>query len=341
MVSESDSVIAFTFIGAVIGAGFASGQEIRKFFVDYGLVGFAGFILVSLLFMILGEKVMNMGYRSKADSYDKLLGYAFRCKWRKFFDYVICFFFIASASTMFSGFGALCNQIFDFPFAIGSLIMVLISFGIVIFGINGVMRLSVVVVPILIFFTSYISLQSLIGIDLTHITHITENGDASVIEVIISSILYVSYNIVMSLPILSALGASAKEKISIRRGAILAATTVFLFGSVIYFALLMNYDRIQGVEIPIATLTMQSQIWLYFISFFFAVLTTAISLLYGLYTRVDKNVNRFFVVCVISYILSLVGFSQLVAKLYTVMGIFGVVLIFMLIRGYNHSKKKI
>lgn len=334
-------MIAFTFIGAVIGAGFASGQEIRKFFVDYGLIGFAGFILVSLLFMILGEKVMNMGYSSKADSYDKLLGYAFRCKWRKFFDYVICFFFIASASTMFSGFGALCNQIFDFPFPIGSLIMALISFGIVIFGINGVMKLSVVVVPILILLTSYISLQSLVGVDLSHITHITENGNVSIIEVIISSILYVSYNIVMSLPILSALGASTKEKRNIRGGAILAATTIFLFGSVIYFALFMNYDRIQGAEIPIATLTMQSQIWLYFISFFFAVLTTAISLLYGLYTRVDKNVNLFFVVCVISYILSLVGFSQLVAKLYTVMGIFGVVLIFMLIRGYNRSKKKI
>jgi len=334
-------MIAFTFIGAIIGAGFASGQEIRRFFVDYGIVGFFGFMLVAILFMLLGEKIMNMGYSSKADSYDKILGYAFRCKWKTLFDYIICFFFIASASTMFSGFGALCEQFFELPFAVGSLIMALISFGIVIFGIEGVMKLSSVAVPILIVLTSYISLNSLKGVELAHITHITENGNGSSLAVVVSSILYVAYNLVMSLPVLAALGASVKEKQRIKRGSIFSAVTIFLFGSIIYFALFMNYDKIQGAEIPIAALTNSAQIWLYFISFFFAVLTTAISLLYGIYTRVDKNVNRFFVICVVSYLLSLVGFSTLVAKLYTVMGVFGVILLVMLMRGYQRSKKKI
>ena len=334
-------MIAFTFIGAIIGAGFASGQEIRRFFVDYGIVGFFGFVLVSILFMMLGEKIMNMGYSSKADSYDKILGYAFRCKWKAVFDYIICFFFIASASTMFSGFGALCEQFFGLPFAVGSLIMALISFGIVIFGIEGVMKLSAVAVPILIILTSYISLNSLKGTDLVHITHITEMGKGSSLAVIVSAILYVAYNLVMSLSVLTALGASVKEKRNIKKGAFFSAVTIFVFGSIIYFALFMNYDKIQGVEIPIAALTKPSQIWLYFISFFFAVLTTAISLLYGIYTRVDKNVNRFFVICVISYLLSLVGFSTLVSKLYTVMGVFGVLLLLMLMRGYRRSKNKI
>jgi len=334
-------MIAFTFIGAIIGAGFASGQEIRKFFVDYGIAGYAGFILVCMLFWLLGEKIMNMGYSSKADSYDKILGYAFRCKWKSFFDYVICFFFIASASTMFSGFGALCEQFFGLPFALGSLVMALISFVIVIFGIEGVMKLSSVAVPVLIILTSYISIHSLQGMDLTKITHITEIGNVSSGSVLLSAILYASYNLVMSLSVLAALGANAKDKGSIKKGALVSAITILGFGSIIYFALFMNYGKIQGAEIPIATLTSPSQIWLYFISFFFAVLTTAISLVYGIYTRVNKNVNRFFVICVIAYLLSLVGFSTLVAKLYTTMGVFGIFLLVMLLRGYRRSKKKI
>lgn len=334
-------MIAFTIIGAIIGAGFASGQEIRRFFVDYGIVGYFGFILVCVLFYLLGQKIMNMGYSSKADSYDKILGYAFRCRLKSFFDYVICFFFIASASTMCSGFGALCEQFFQIPYALGSLIMALISFGIVIFGINGVMKLSSIAVPILVILTSYIAVQSLNGIDIVKITHITEVGHATAFPVIISAVLYASYNLVMSISVLTALGASVKEQRSIKVGAIVSAVTIFLFGSIIYFALFMNYDKIQGAEIPIAALTGTSQTWLYFISFFFAVLTTAISLLYGVYTRVDKNVNRFFVICVISYLLSLVGFSNLVSKLYTVMGVFGIFLLGMLLYGYRRSKNKI
>ncbi|MBP3283982.1 MAG: hypothetical protein J6M02_00590 [Clostridia bacterium] len=334
-------MIAFTFIGAIIGAGFASGQEIRRFFVDYGIVGYLGFILVAFLFMLLGEKIMNMGYSSKADSYDKILGYAFRCKWKPFFDYLICCFFIATASTMFSGFGALCEQFFQIPFALGSLMMALISFGIVIFGINGVMKLSSVAVPVLILLTSYISLKSLAGTEFTQITHITEIRNISAIPVILSAVLYASYNLVLSISVLAALGANARDKSSMKKGSVISAITIFIFGSIIYFALFMNYGKIQGAEIPIAALTGPSQTWLYFISFFFAVLTTAISLLYGIYTRVGQNVKHFFVICVISYLLSLVGFSTLVAKLYTLMGVFGVFLLLMLLHGYRRSKKRI
>jgi len=242
-------MIAFTFIGAIIGAGFASGQEIRRFFVDYGIAGYLGFLLVCVLFFMLGQKIMNMGYSSKADSYDKVLGYAFRCKWKNFFDYVMCFFFIASASTMCSGFGALCEQFFQIPFALGSLMMALISFGIVIFGIDGVMKLSSVAVPVLVILTSYIALQSLKGTNLAEITHITEIGNTSSLSVIISAILYASYNLVMSISVLTALGANTKERRNIKVGAMVSAVTIFVFGSIIYFSLFILIIRLITVLI--------------------------------------------------------------------------------------------
>ena len=85
---------AFTFIGAVIGACFASGQEIRQYFVDYGGFGFIGIVLMTVLFFIFGEKLMLMGYTSKSDSYETVLGYAFRCKFKKVVDYVFTFLLI-------------------------------------------------------------------------------------------------------------------------------------------------------------------------------------------------------------------------------------------------------
>lgn len=39
--------IAFTYIGTVVGAGFASGKEIVEFFVQYGSQGLVGILLAT------------------------------------------------------------------------------------------------------------------------------------------------------------------------------------------------------------------------------------------------------------------------------------------------------
>ncbi|OTA41527.1 MAG: hypothetical protein A6D92_05935 [Symbiobacterium thermophilum] len=42
--------VATTYIGTVVGAGFASGQETLRFFAAYGPAGLAGILLATLLF---------------------------------------------------------------------------------------------------------------------------------------------------------------------------------------------------------------------------------------------------------------------------------------------------
>jgi uncharacterized membrane protein YkvI len=50
--------IAFTYIGTIVGAGFASGQEILQFFTKYGWMALFTIGLSTLLFIWLGIKVM-------------------------------------------------------------------------------------------------------------------------------------------------------------------------------------------------------------------------------------------------------------------------------------------
>ncbi len=45
--------IGSAFIGIIVGAGFASGQEILQFFSSFGYVGIAGSILAAVLFAFL------------------------------------------------------------------------------------------------------------------------------------------------------------------------------------------------------------------------------------------------------------------------------------------------
>ena len=331
-------MLAFTFIGAVIGAGFASGQEIRQYFVDYGGYGLIGLIIITVLFVALGERLMLMGYTSKSDSYEVVLGYAFRCKFKKVVDYIFTFFLVATAGTMFSGCGAFFEQTLGLSFAIGSAIIAILTFFITILGIKGIMAVSTIEIPLLIGITCFVAMNSVNISDFFKMSLINEVGNSGLISAIVSAVIYVSYNLIMSFSILPALGNSCKNRREIRITAILSGIIIGVLGYIIYLALLVNYDKIQGVEIPIATLAGMSNGFIYGVMFVLAVLSTAVGALYGVYARVDKNIGAFSLICLGGYLFSLVGFSNLVANLYFYMGVGGIFLIAMLIIGHNKSR---
>jgi uncharacterized membrane protein YkvI len=63
------------YIGAVIGAGFASGQEIMQFFILHGNSGLIGAGMAAALFAYLGGLVMYLAITMHSGSYKKLFCY--------------------------------------------------------------------------------------------------------------------------------------------------------------------------------------------------------------------------------------------------------------------------
>ena len=64
------------FIGVVVGAGFASGQEAMQFFVAFGKWGLWGIALAAGLMMITGVSILQLGSYFQAEEhtavYDKV-----------------------------------------------------------------------------------------------------------------------------------------------------------------------------------------------------------------------------------------------------------------------------
>jgi uncharacterized membrane protein YkvI len=112
--------IAFTYIGTIIGAGFASGQEIKVFFVDFKGAGFFALMLASFLFFYIGREIMLLGYIKKADSYEVIFKDIFTYKTYKFLDFTIILLLMGSFTTMLSGMGAFLKQNFNINYAFGS-----------------------------------------------------------------------------------------------------------------------------------------------------------------------------------------------------------------------------
>ena len=65
--------IVLVIIGALIGAGFASGQEMYSFFYSYGVIGLIGIIITCILIAVSLYKSLKIIYKNKIDNYDEFL----------------------------------------------------------------------------------------------------------------------------------------------------------------------------------------------------------------------------------------------------------------------------
>ena len=66
--------IVLVIIGALVGAGFASGQEIFSFFYLYGKNGMYGIIIMGILMGILIYKSLKIIYKNDIYNYEDFLG---------------------------------------------------------------------------------------------------------------------------------------------------------------------------------------------------------------------------------------------------------------------------
>jgi uncharacterized membrane protein YkvI len=226
---------------------------------------------------------------------------------------------------MCSGMGSLLNQVFNIPIWVGSLGLMIVSIIAVRKGILGISRLNIFIVPILIIVTIIISISALSGGDISF------PQDVNIIKSISAPILYVAYNVIMAISVLPAIAVSTGKK-EIKRGCRWAGIIICVLGMLISFALFANYGIIQDVEIPLAVLS-NSYVGFYIIMFLLEVFSTAVSSLYGVYGRLNKNNNILYIVAFFAYVFSLFGFSNLVTYLYSIMGVIGIFMIITILKG--------
>ena len=143
MKSISALAVAFTYVGTIVGAGFASGQEIKSYFVDYGVCGMCCLIIAAALIGILGNKIMIICKKNNVDTYDKLLKILSNNTIGRVFDFFITVFLIGTLTTMSAGMGTLLNQVFNIPFCIGGLVLMIFSIIVVRKGIREISKVNV------------------------------------------------------------------------------------------------------------------------------------------------------------------------------------------------------
>ena len=345
--------VAATYIGTVIGAGFATGQEVLQFFSCFGIWGAAGLAVVTFLFIVFGLIIMDYGKKLHARSHLDIIRFTGRKVPGMIVDLIIIFFLFGGLSTMIAGTGALFEQQFHLPGLLGNSIMAIITAATVLAGIRGVINSISLVVPLLLAAVVGIGIFSLANTppDFAAVPDVPVNGILS--NWFIAAILYVSYNTVTSIAVLGPLGAQTNHKKAIKNGAVLGGLGLGAASFMIFLAISGNIANVSGVEVPMlylaGILSPFAQI-IYAIVLAAAIYTTAVGSLYGFaarFTDVQKSSanGRFVIIAVTlgAFWASQLGFSNLVKYLYPLVGYGGIMLLILLLYSkikYKKAKRK-
>lgn len=343
--------VAATYIGTVVGAGFATGQEVLQFFARFGISGLGGLVITTVLFIVFGYIIMDLGSALNARSHMEIIQYSGGKFLGTIIDTIITIFLFGTFSVMIAGNGALFEQQLKLPSMAGNTIMAILTALTVLTGINGVINSISFVVPFLLATVLITSILSVLQhpVNLVAVPMITDrNGLFN--NWFLAAVLYVSYNTVISIAILGPLGNEAKSKKTIRSGAILGGLGLGSGAVMIYLALSGHITNIEKLEVPMiyiaGTLSPMLQV-VYALVLLAEIYTTAVSSLYGFTSRVidmqKKPVKGRYIVTgstVVALLSSRLGFSNLVRYLYPLIGYCGVIILVALVISTLSSDKE-
>ncbi|MCF7522119.1 hypothetical protein L4G92_08700 [Neisseria sp. ZJ106] len=334
--------IASTFIGTIIGAGFASGNEILQYFVSQGWWGLGAILVATVGFYWFGKISLQLGYYLKTEEYSHAISPSDSPWPRRYCDLMITVTLFGTFVIMIAGAGGLLANLFGLPAIYGSIgIGVLVVLNLL-WGMNGLVRIQELMVPALIagcvlvglFFT----FNPIAGADKPSeiitspfLVHWIPNG-----------ILYVAFNFQLAIAVLVPLGAAAQSRQTLQKGVFWGALGLFAGSATIFTALLLNQGAVGNQAYPMVTLAEQifsGLGYVYAAILVFGLYSTAISCFYGTILRVHETkmfarLNQVWVMIIMSavgVVLSRFGFSDLIGRIYPILGFGGLlVMVFMI-----------
>ena len=318
--------IASAYIGTVIGAGFASGQEVLRFFDAFGLWGVPAIVIASTLFFVIGYSILLIGYRLKAQSHMEVVRFTNGPVLGAFIDILITVFLFGGLSTMIAGAGAIFGEQLSLTPMWGTFAMALLALLTVSTGTRGVVRANSFLVPFLIVTMLAVSVASLIRNPITsqEIDTATTLPGATP-NWLLSAVNYASYNIVVTIGVLAPMGGAVQDG-KLLRGALLGAAGLSAALIAIYLCVLTNITEAGGRELPMvaAAGSLSGIVRILFVAVLFAAIyTTAVGNLFALSQRVTLGLPKKLFIALaacLALIAGQLGFSNMVRFLYPAVG---------------------
>ncbi|OIK16301.1 hypothetical protein BIV60_04605 [Bacillus sp. MUM 116] len=341
--------IAGAYVGIIVGAGFASGQEILQFFTSFGWMGLAGGIIATFFFAFLGMQLTQLGSRLETDSHKDVIYHICGRYLGVVVDFIITFFLFGVAVVMMAGSGSIFEQQFGLPAMVGNIVMAALTILTVCLNVQKLLNIISMITPFLMILVLIITGYSLFTMDqsFTNLDAIAKAQPQAASNWLMGGLLYVSYNIAAGAAMLAVMGGTEKDSKVAGHGGTLGGLGLGLLILLINIGMFAKMDQLKGVDMP--TLMLANHMHpvlgaLMSIALLGMIYNTAVGMLYAFSVRLVKPASNKFKPAVVgfgvlSFAASFVGFIKLVSTVYPVMGYLGFTLIAAIIVSWFRSRK--
>lgn len=328
--------VAASFVGIVVGAGFASGMEALQYFVAYGTNGFYGVILASVTMLFAATAFMTFGSYFLANEHNEVFynvtskPAAFIMDWSA----VACMFSVGFV--MFAGAGSNLQQSFGWPIWIGAVAMLALMLIVGRFDVDKVSSVIGWATPLLVVFVLIGSIYSFTQVDVNW----NEVGDYAQQEVAradgtpfwwLGALNHTGLNALCGVSMALVMAGDEFDTKSTRYGGILGGAIYAVMLALLVASLLIQVESVNGADMPLLAVIDNVDPVLGFIMtwvIFLMVFNTCLGMFYALAKRLtSKHPERFYptyaIACVVGFGLSFAGFQPLVNSLYPILGYLG------------------
>lgn len=329
--------IAGVYVGTIIGAGYASGQEILQFFTGYGWWGILGTLVTMVMYPLLGYYLIVLGKRVKARSHKSVIYHICGKYLGAVIDILLAFFLFGVGVIMVAGSGSLFQQQFGIEPAVGYAIMTILVILALLLSLRRVLDVISILTPFAFVLVILLAIYAAVtadttGVDLEAVSATQEQLASP--HWLLSAFLHVSFNVAITVSILAIIGATEKNYKAAKRGALLGGVLLGVIALVINLALYFNIDELVGTDMPMLIIATEIHpgigiaMALVLLAMIF---NTAVPTLYTFTARFFTVETKSFriaavVVGLAAFGFGFIGFTELVGTVYPLLGYVGFVI---------------
>ncbi|WP_085993227.1 YkvI family membrane protein [Oceanobacillus senegalensis] len=343
--------IGSAFMGVIVGAGFASGQEVLQYFTSFGLLGTIGAIISTALFAYVGMALVWLGSRERTNSHKDVI---YKASGNRYIgmaiDYIIIFTLFGVGVVMVAGAGSNLNQQFGVPHVVGTVIMTLLIIVVGMFNVDRVVSVIGSITPFLVLFVVIISVFSFLTMDgsFASLNATAKETPTTLPNWFISGINYVSFNTAVGAAMAIVMGGAETNRKTAALGGLAGGLGIGILILLSHLAIFAKIEAVGAMEMPMLGIVNEISPILGVVMsvvLFGMIFNTGISMFYSFAARfteigTKKFRNFFLITMAVGFILSFVGFTDLVAYFYPLIGYLGLVLIAVLLIAPIRLRKK-
>ena len=328
-------------VGLIVGAGFASGQEMMQYFVAFGRMGIWGAVMAGIIMAASAAAVLSLASYFLADEHTAVFDRISSPIMSRVLDIAVMITLFSTGFVMFAGAGSNLNQQFGLPIWVGSVIMMVLVLAAGMLDVDKVSAIIGGITPFIIVFLVGAAIYSIINADGTLAE--LEPATAGLLTTLpnwwVSALNYVGFSLMVAVSMAIVIGGT---QINPREAGIGGLAGGVTYGGLLVLcsvALFYSVEEVGGDDMPMLTIVDRVNPTLgvaMAVVVYGMIFNTAIGMFYALGKRLTRNrKDRFRPVFLgsvaVGLALSFIGFQTLVSTVYPAIGYIGIVLIIVVI----------